>query len=74
MEIAAGKEGEKNELYQKKAESYARFSEEIDNTAHGMNSVTTICTENESLKQPMENGNEIQIDKNANTDDDTKQI
>lgn len=74
METAAGKEGEKNELYQKKAESYARFSEEIDDTAHGMNSVTPICTENESLKQAKENGNEIQIDKNANTNEVTKQI
>lgn len=74
METAAGKEGEKNELYKKKAEFYASFSEEIDNTAHGMNSVTKICTENENLKQAKENGNEIQIDENANTNQVTKQI
>lgn len=69
MKTAAGKEGEKNELYKKNAEFYASFSDEIDNTADGMNSVTKISKENESSKQTMESGNEIQIDNNANTDE-----
>ena len=42
MERAVNKEGEKNEQYKQFASEYAGFSEHIDITAHGMNSLTNI--------------------------------
>lgn len=44
MDRAVNTEGEKNEQYKQSASDYTRFSEEIDNTGHGMNSLINIRT------------------------------
>ena len=44
-------EGEKNERYKQCASEYRRFTKHIDDTAHGMASMTNVTKENEKAKQ-----------------------
>lgn len=53
MERAVNTEGEKNERYKQSASEFASFSEEIENTAHRMESVTRISKDNENAGQTM---------------------
>ena len=80
MERAADTEGEKNEQYKQNASEYTSFSEEIDNTNHGMNSLTNISTdhtgrtiskESENVEQTEDSQDCGQIEKHTDAKDDT---
>ena len=45
MERIVDTEAEKNQQYKENASHYTSFSEEIDHTNHGMNSVMNIATD-----------------------------
>lgn len=64
MEGAVNTEGEKNEQYKQSASEYESFSEEIDNTNHGMESLTQISTEKGNVEQTKNSQDEGKIDNN----------
>ncbi len=80
IEKEVNTEGEKNEQYKQTASEYTSFSEEIDNTAHGMNSLMNVCEDHasETVSKESENAQQTkdchdsgQIEKHKNSNDDT---
>lgn len=63
-------EGEKNDLYKNTAMEYASFSQEIDSTNYGMESMTNISKENENSEQTKisQDGGQIANRKNEKED------
>lgn len=57
MERIVDTEGEKNQQYKENASHYTSFSEEIDHTNHGMNSVMNIATDHSGHTTLKESGN-----------------
>ena len=57
MERVVDKEGEKNQQYKENASQYTNFSEEIDRTDHGMNSVMSIASDHTGHTTPKESEN-----------------
>ena len=80
MERVVDTEGEKNEQYKENASEYTSFSEEIDHTNHGMNSLMNISTEttghtttkkSENAEQTKDTPDCGQIGKHGQTKDGT---
>ena len=70
MEKVVSTEGEKNDQYKNTAMEYASFSQEIDSTNHGMESMTSISKGNENSEQTKmsQDGGQIANRKNEKED------
>ena len=81
MERTVDTEGKKNQQYKENASEYTSFSEEIDHTNHGMNSLINISTDNntghttpkesENAEQTGDSQDCGQIEKHREAKDDT---
>lgn len=80
MEKEVYTEGEKNEQHKQTTSEYASFSEENENTDHGMNSLMNICKDhtNETVSKESENAEQSedchdsgQIEEHKKSNDDT---
>ena len=74
MEKVVSTEGEKNDQYISTAMEYASFSQEIDSTNHGMESMTNISKGNENSAQTKMNQDGGQIANSKNEKEDTWRI
>jgi len=57
IERVVDTEGKKNQQYKANASEYTSFSEEIDHTNHGMNSLMNISTDHTGYTTPQESEN-----------------
>lgn len=71
MERTADTEGEKNEQYKQNASDFTSFSEEIDKTDHGMNSLADVSKASENAEQTEVGQDGAKIENHRKAEDDT---